>query len=632
MESGIDNVEMLKLVAGQFVDLVKTYFAMFYPYHSAIHRTIASILLPTGLAWTAFLMLKFPADKLKATFASMALLGICTVLVSVTNNTSALFPAGNTLAGSPVSNGTYYGFSITGTVYTMLSRTIRGVDSAQGTSNPNSIESAVYQAYGGVNEDLVAQFSDSPVGSLYKDYLEKCTKASMDIPGGNVEDTLKTLQYVGIGGTGIGAREADRSVLSAIKNDLKGRANAMLNMDSAWDAIKMLNPLGSGAADLILSTGAGAEAYNIDSNITKAESLLAKIPVESDPFASTVNQNAPEGYVVPTAAYWKKKAGGQASDPEFEDAKSVDSGAYLRDGVTGSAATASRENFHPKSCLEAFKVTNLAIQNWRTGYESSPEFKGNQSYATMKSISATQRMFQNIRKRANLNKAGLSSAVTPFKDSSVNGDLETGGDLGAGILTEIGTWIGKFFTQYKIPFMISGSAMCAAALLAAFPVFAFLSIFLGPRIIISFFKILAFLFLVIWINDLFLSVGGRILAVSQLVASGNAIGQHGNSLSFDIIDGTAKAIIFLSITAIEIVIARLLIWDDAKSVGSFNPTAAFGTNVALAMGAMATMGSLITKPVAVGKAVSSGVSKGADSVAGGAGSKVRTARETAPRR
>jgi hypothetical protein len=98
-----------------------------------------------------------------------------------------------------------------------------------------------------------------------------------------------------------------------------------------------------------------------------------------------------------------------------------------------------------------------------------------------------------------------------------------------------------------------------------------MAVFISPRILISFVKLMTFGFLVPFTNDVCLSMAALLLAVNNELLIGYNAGNFTKNDTLLISAGTAQYIIFVAICAIELIFAKMLIWDDVKSISSFNP-------------------------------------------------------------
>ncbi|MDF5940506.1 hypothetical protein P4198_01250 [Pseudomonas aeruginosa] len=80
------------------------------------------------------------------------------------------------------------------------------------------------------------------------------------------------------------------------------------------------------------------------------------------------------------------------------------------------------------------------------------------------------------------------------------------------------------------------------------------------------------------------------LAVNAETMQGYNMGNYAQNSTLLISAGTGQYIIFVALTVIEIIFAKLLLWDDVKSLGGFNPA---GATTGLAATGMAVVGAAI---------------------------------------
>lgn len=216
-----------------------------------------------------------------------------------------------------------------------------------------------------------------------------------------------------------------------------------------------------------------------------------------------------------------------------------------------------------------------------------------------------------------------------FSDSSlpiIGSERRNGQDVNWGIsdaadsimtkIQDVGKAFKEWMLTFKVPAMINGCAMLAGMMVVLFPVICVFAVFVNPSILISFVKILCFSFVIPFVNNLCLTMAATLLAMNGELMTGLTSGNIYENYPLLISAGTAQYIIFMALTAVEIVIAKMLIWDDVKGLSGFNPAGA-------ATGMAATGGAVIGAAVKLaGAAVSLlGAPGKIASLAGGAASK-----------
>ncbi|WP_222567924.1 hypothetical protein, partial [Neisseria meningitidis] len=82
----------------------------------------------------------------------------------------------------------------------------------------------------------------------------------------------------------------------------------------------------------------------------------------------------------------------------------------------------------------------------------------------------------------------------------------------------------EWMLTVKIPMMINAAAMLAALIRITFPIFAAFGIFWSTRVIFTSVKIIAFCFIVAFVNDLCLTMASTMLAVNAETMQGYNMG------------------------------------------------------------------------------------------------------------
>lgn len=195
-----------------------------------------------------------------------------------------------------------------------------------------------------------------------------------------------------------------------------------------------------------------------------------------------------------------------------------------------------------------------------------------------------------------------------FSDSSlpiIGSERRNGQDMNWGIsdaadsimtkIQDVGKAFKEWMLTFKVPAMINGCAMLAGMMVVLFPVICVFAVFVNPSILISFVKILSFAFMIPFVNNLCLTMAATLLAMNGELMTGLTSGNIYENYPLLISAGSAQYIIFMALTAVEIVIAKMLIWDDVKGLSGFNPAGA-------ASGMAATGGAVIGAAVKLGSA------------------------------
>jgi hypothetical protein len=605
MEESIANVGMLKSLADSFIDVVTFYMAAWAPYHTAMRSAAAAILIPAGLVWTAINILKIPENKGVSAVGSIILLSALVLLLSPTDKIGKLFPGSTPAsAGVQYAEGAYWSFTIPKEIYKVFNSALRSVD-----VNNSGKNAALRIAYDMNTSKVANKWDDTPLQALYTDYVSKCTAAT--IANANTEDDIKALGHVGLhSGSGIGYTEADRNAIASalktysdVEKNFYGEDVGIITTLIGYSPAGMIYKKGVSLSEAASSALKSNEIKSLES---EGKEILAKIPEDSNPY-NNVAMTAPSGFRVPTADYWRKKWGLESSGPDYFDGSKLEDGKFQNPEIvsTGGDERAQNPGFYPENCVEAYEMANLAVAEYRKALGDLPEFKGAPAdytaVATNSELAEIQK-FNRLRASAmtsdrdavRLNSAALNSTTNAEKKAN---------DIAAGLYAKtqsIGAKISEWLLQVKMPFFISTLSMMCAGLITAFPLLIIVSVFMGHKILISFAKLVVFCFLVVFINQVFLSLGANLIAVTKQMDLVYAIGNIArDNQGLEMSAATAEVTIFTSLMAIEIIIAKMLIWDDVKSLSGFNPGAAGNAAFATGSAALKMIGGLAVAPLAM---------------------------------
>jgi hypothetical protein len=387
-----------------------------------------------------------------------------------------------------------------------------------------------------------------------------------------------------MGSTRIAIDERDTSVLAA--SNILVRKKAMADVESLYTSwhkaddswgmdetkkafAQVIGGVMGGTSGLISGV---SNPITLSQDQAEGEAALKAIPDANNPF----NGKA-DGYLIPSKAYWDKKNNLPSSGSEFMDARSDLGGQYLQSGVLedkpliGESEGAGSEvrKFYPKNCYEAYKLSSEAIKAWRDSNAGNPAVKDSPVAAAFMANTAGQRMSEraNEELKAQIKAAGGTAPQNGFGDD-FNSVADATYQAGNEVFAEIAQWM----LRYKVPMTILTVAMMAAALLVAFPLFCVMAVFMGPGILWTYLKLLSLCFMVGFLNDLFLGMAANVISANSLsLASDAGYIPGAGSLANDMAASGSKAVIFSALTVLEIIFAKLLLWDDVKAIGSFNP-------------------------------------------------------------
>jgi hypothetical protein len=605
MEESIANVGMLKSLADSLIDVVTFYMATWAPYHTAFRAAAAGILIPAGMVWTAINTLKIPEGKGVTAFGSLLLLSALVLLLSPTDKLGKLFPGAGTAPGIQYAEGAYWSFTIPKEVYGVFNSALKSVEKYN-----SGKDAALRIAYDMNTSKVASKWDNTPLQTLYTDYVSKCTVATM--ANANTEDNIRALGHVGLhSGSGIGYTSADRdAIVGALSKYKEVEENFYGENVGTFTSLLGYTPMGilykKGSA-LSEAASTALKSNEIEGLESEGKNILSKIPEDSNPF-NNIATTAPSGYRVPTADYWRKKwALPTQGGADYFDGSSVDEGKFKNPEIVSSGTDERVQNpgFYPENCVEAYEMADLAVAEYRKALADLPEFKGAPADYTAVATNAEMAEIQKYnRLRANamtsnreevrLNSAAIRSPTNAEQKAN---------DIALELYAKtqsMGAKISEWFLQVKMPFFISTLSMMCAGLLTAFPLVIIISVFMGHKILVSFAKMIVFCFLVILINQTFLSIGATLIAITKQMDLVYAIGNIArDNQGLEMSAATAEVAIFSAIFGIELIIGKMLIWDDVKGLSGFNPGAAGNAAFATGSAALKIAGSLAAAPLAL---------------------------------
>lgn len=606
MADAIPNFSVIKLIANGFPDSVQYYLSVWAPYHQALANTAGAVIFPASLVWLMFLTAKFSTEKAKALVGGIFMVAVLGILISPTDRGAEMFGAGGAGKSIAVANGSYWSYKIPGAIYGLFKSALMTVDNKKSVAQNVSMK----LAYELQTDSAARKMEAGPLRDIYLAYATSCNKATSTSAVTSNPQLVADLQMVGLhGGSGIGYRPSDYSVPGAILRDLSQSASTL----TSWAAWKRLGSapmttLDAAGRAIVAPYDEAKGAADYAEGIARGRAALASIPASENPFR-TVTTDYIDGFKIPTQSYWLTREGLPAIDGEsdFIDARTFKNGVYkspeiAESDVPGAHGAAITGAAYPDSCAEAFELADAALREYRLAREKILQKSGS---------TAVDKSFNSVQAVTDL--GSLSNKLREEADSiSSNGKLKPGYTAGtfnrasgpsfadraldgiAGLATDIGAWKDSIFLKYKVPFVVGGCAMLVAALIIAFPLFAVMSLFMGPGLLVTYIKLVCFGFLVVFFNDLFLSMGGDLIGITRTLAVGAGVGhQAQGSTAVDIAAVSTEVLIYSSITVVEIMLAKILIWDDVQSVSGFSPSGSFGT-------AMAAGGGLIAGAMAIG--------------------------------
>ncbi|OWK41563.1 hypothetical protein PSOLE_33220 [Pseudomonas oleovorans subsp. oleovorans] len=579
METDFLEWMYLKLLVGNFESLYQYYFhnmAFMAPY---FRQGAVGILYSVGLAWAAVCFLKSPVDKLLTGIAVLGMVFVAGFLVSPTTNTKHLGRA----AGTELSVGGYYSFVVAGTITNVFDNIVAAswkatVSGAVNGGGPS--REALAMAYNDKAEIFAEKFLNGEGRAAVLDFQQQCGSEALKQATSDKDKAI--LRSVGIGANTLGMEVGDATTL--------GQYTARANNDNFdWQTLAMKTLDFTKLSPIVLTT---IEANKLNNRRTEAVSYLKNLPPANSQIDGT------KGYRIPTSNYYKNKLSNNgASDESSSDAfKSVSSSGSDFQKMLPIGATATEPNtqgdyvFYPKNCYDLYLIANETMKSLRTGAKGVPGYENlelAQAYVSLSAANAVRRGINDA-----MNKELQQAGSTEKYDESL---VEAFGDTIYQGAAEISSKYDKWMLEYKIPTMISSMAMIVALLLLTFPVFAVVSVIFGHKVLVSFFKLMAFPFIVVFINNLLLSLSANLIAYNKgFQAITNTFDPGGVDVASSISVMSAESIIYTVITIAEVAIAKFILWDDVRAITSFNPGAA-GTQAAARGAAMVgAVASLVT--------------------------------------
>ncbi|MAG64941.1 MAG: hypothetical protein CMK74_03585 [Pseudomonadales bacterium] len=587
----MESVELLplKILSGNLLGLIQFYFLSWSTFHSSMREAAIPVIFGGGLVWTVLIAVKFPEDKFKGVVGTFVILVVTGILIAPSKDASVMIPR-NAQAPTPVANGSVWTFQLAGNVYQLFRSSTDSVfkNTLQGeATGGESFRTAKHAIlYDDAAENVAAELKTSPGFELVTAYMGLCNKAIEDVF--NDSGKLAAAHGVGLAGSNlIGVNSSDRSVLSAAREGLMDSYGAFYSQlaDKLWRPDLAYGALGSAVTNRVYS------AYVVDDMVEDGLELLDSIPEHKNPFAGGTTY----GFLVPTKAYFDSAKTGVTTGKELLDPRTFEGGKYVHGAIANGTELSPDQAymFYPKTCREAYELSNLAL---RASLDSS-----NDNSALNDPIYLAK---NNLTAQARIGEMANNASIEYMKDLGLDPSeqqvtaLENISDNAMGGLIAVSAEIGEFMLRYKIPMMVSVSAMLAAALLVTFPLFAVMSVFLGPQILITFFKLVIFAFLLIYLNDLFVSMSAEILYFQEISSAQGFNTGLSAGMTATQAASTTKAIIFSTLTVVEVAAARLILWDDAKALAGFKP-GSIGTDRAASMAK--SIGALVFTAMTLGK-------------------------------
>jgi DNA/RNA-binding domain of Phe-tRNA-synthetase-like protein len=614
MEQEIGSWVYLQLIVGNFDNMVKYYFQSMSFMAPWFRQAGVGVLYSMGLAWAGFCFLIAPIDRLIAGAKVLGMVVLSGFLLSPTNDTKNL----GTSDGTELSVGAYYSFVIASSIISIFNDVAsRGMDAqlrqAAGQGGPGVDQVAI--SFNDKSKTFADKFIQTTGKEAYIDYNAKCGVEAMR--QARTKEDRAAMKAVGLNSATLGMSDLNSTTVMQFQV-------AQRNGDVSL-ADRGLESLRNGAGILnsvIVPTRLTSELSELRANRALGiEYLKNRLPDANSKI------DGKKGYQIPTAGFYTATLGGNETITTANNYESIQGlGANFKNMVpNGALVTAPNLDaaymFYPKDCADLYFVANQTMANLRIGVAGMPEFRDLEYSGAYQSASAAVAVAKNLTGAVNDKMKAIG-----FEFDGDSEGFESIGDSTFSMLTTIMEYYNAWMLKYKIPAMIASMAMIVALLLLCFPIFAILSILFGPKVFVTYAKFMAFPFVVSFINNLLLSLSVGIISYSRLYNNAlNTTSPGGTDLAHSISGMATETIIYTTITVIEIAIAKFVLWDDVRSVSSFNPGSS-GVNSA-AQGAAVVAGALSAGK----KAVAAGATGGGSALAGAAsigGSGIKSAWST----
>jgi len=561
MDSSFVEWAYFKSIVGNFEGLIQYYFSSMAYLAPWLRQAGVGMLYSLGLAWSAFCMIKAPVDRLLTALGVIGMVFLSGFLCSPTTDTKNLGSA----SGTELSVGAYYSFFLAGSMTQVFQDVVTAswkssISEANGGGGPT--KDAIAMAFNDKSAQFAEKFLKGEGKEAVKDYMQLC--GSEALKQATTPKQKAMLRSIGVGANTLGMDAMDTTTMVQL-------AEKTANRNPDWLTLigMSMGGQGGGANSWFL---ARQEAKQVDSQRTEGEEFLKKLPPANSKIDGT------KGYRIPTKDYYKTvlSDSGDATISNTDSFKKLSgsSGPFqemLPKGATTTTAGSEEDYvFYPKNCYDLYKVASETMSSLRQGSKGVPGYEKLDLTGAYASLSTSNKVRRGINDQitAELKEMGIDKTV----DSSV---VESLGDSIYDASTKISNVFDKWMLEYGIPTTISTMAMIVAILLIVFPVFALVAVLFGPKVLISYFKLMAFPFLVVFINNLLLSLSANLIAFNKGYAViTETVNPGGVDVASSISAMSAETIIYASICVCEIAIAKFILWDDVRAVTSFNPAAA----------------------------------------------------------
>lgn len=544
-----------KTIVGNFEGMLSYYFTAFSHYSPMFRRASVAMLGALGLCWVGFNLLKAPLDKMRGAAVAMGMTAGAGLLLAPTTNTDAFGDA----AGNEASIGGYYSYYVLGTMTSIYRSGIESIweaskDEAFGTGI-GPVKSNLSVAYSKMSEGFAQKFALGEGSRSYVDYQTMCGGTAITLA--KTSDEVTALAAVGIGANTLGMTAIEVTQLGQWLNTKYPEKQGML-----MDAINGLRRLPG-----IAIFEAGSFKFKQREGIQ----FLRDMPPEYNPIIK-----GPNSYRIPTVDNYRFQLSGVDSAsyrPQYETHGSA--GSDFSDMMqTGTVQLPSdsyeNQEFYPSDCADLYLIASKAMENFRKAVQADPSYenlKGVDAYNAISAGNDIAKAVADAHLKESLDKGWIKQGMQPAVPINPWVALS---NTSMSAYDTVRSSYQKWMLGFKIPTMIATMALITVLLVYTFPVFALLSILYGPKILLTFLKLMALPFIVVFVNDLLLTVAANAIAYNNAIdVAINTFSPRGADLSGSMAVRYTDVIIMTAICAIELGIAKLLLWDDVRAATSF---------------------------------------------------------------
>lgn len=560
MDASFSEWLYLQQIVGNFDSLVQYYFGSVAFFGPWFRQAGVGVLYSMGLAWAGFCFIKAPVDRLQHGLAVLGMVIVCGFLLSPTTNTKNL----GAQSGVELSVGGYYSYYMAGTMTSIFSDVLRAawknaIVETVGGGGPN--KEAIALAFNDQAVKFAEKYIQGEGKDAYIDYYQKCGNQALTAAKTPQEKAILTSVGVGAATLGMSASEVNSQVQAVERMKTSG-----------WDLQGFLTMMTAGMSGAGGWVQASQEAKLYEGNQAKAKQFLNDLPNANN------NIDGSKGYRIAEPEYYKTMLAGtegsqKSSTPMFKSVSgaSGELSKMLPNGATTTTAGAADDYvFYPKNCAELYEVANKTMESFRSGVKGVKGYENLPQAGGAVSVSAANLVDQGIRAQMEdiAKQAGADIKFDPelYKQTINNYSAS---------MDSMGNTFNKFMLNYKIPFTIAAMAMIVCVLLVTFPIFACIAVIFGHKTLVTYFKLMAFPFLVVFTNNLLLILSANIIAFNKLMKVVPETFMPGQvDVAGAIASMNTETVIYSVICVAEVAIARLILWDDVKAVTGFNTGAA----------------------------------------------------------